>query len=110
MKSPVWRSTIVVLASFTVQILGQTDRVSAQADKPRIFITRVPPAGNGGPEEVAPIAGKVSGVDFAAHRVVLYAHASNGVYYVQPWVAAPFTRINDDGTWSTISHLGLIYV
>jgi hypothetical protein len=77
-----------------------------------IEITQIPPAGEGGPNEMGHIAGKVSGVkpedlrreDF---RVVVYAHTARAdLWYVQPYIAYPFTGINSGGTWENDTHFG----
>ena len=63
---------------------------------PSIQITRVPPAGPGGPEQLAPIEGKVAG-NVAGRQIVLYA--KNGVWWVQPLRNQPFTAEQTDFTW-----------
>jgi len=77
-----------------------------------IAITQIPLAGEGGPNEMGHIAGKVSGVkpedlrreDF---RVVVYARGDH--WYVQPFASVPITGINDNGTWENETHLGNRY-
>jgi len=57
---------------------------------------------------MARIAGRVVGVENpGALRIVVFAHTDT--WYVQPYVAAPHTRIEADGTWSTATHLGNEY-
>ena len=43
----------------------------------------------------------------ASYRVVIYSHTDK--WYVQPYVAAPKTTINSDGTWRVQIHLGAEY-
>ena len=74
--------------------------------QPSITLTEVPPAGEGGSQRLAPIAGRVSGAR-QGHRVVLFA--KSGIWWVQPLVAKPFTDIARDGTWKSTTHLGLEY-
>lgn len=50
------------------------------------------------------IAGKVEGKDVTRYRVVLFSQTD--MWYVQPYVSAPFTDIKPDGTWATRIHLG----
>ena len=76
--------------------------------KPEITITIVPPSSEGGPDRTEPIAGMVKGVDFRAHRVVVYAFAGNR-WWVQPTTASPRTPIDAKGNWETDTHLGRRY-
>lgn len=61
----------------------------------------------GGDGSQATIEGVVSGVDPKEFRIVIYAYTN--AHYVQPLIAAPFTRIEDDGKWSTWTHTGTRY-
>jgi hypothetical protein len=74
---------------------------------PAIDITVVPVAAVGGSYRVAPIAGRVLGAS-PDQRIVVYAK-SGSVWWVQPVVAEPFTKIAADSTWSNTIHLGLEY-
>ena len=76
------------------------------ATHPSIEFSVIPPAAEGGPDTVAPIAGRVTGAR-AGQRIVLFAKA--GVWWVQPTIDAPFTVIQPDSTWSTSTHLGTDY-
>jgi hypothetical protein len=75
--------------------------------EPAIEITVVPVAAVGGSYRVAPIAGRVLGAR-PAQRIVLYAR-SGRVWWVQPFVAQPFTTIAANSTWNSTIHLGLEY-
>jgi hypothetical protein len=59
---------------------------------------------NGGPEKVDHIEGRVSGVNPAKFRIVIYAHTNE--WYVQPFATSPLTGINGDGSWENDTHLG----
>ena len=76
------------------------------ATKPSIEFTTIPPAAEGGPDKIAPIAGRVVGAR-PGLRIVLYAKA--GVWWVQPTRDEPFTSIQPDSTWTTSTHLGMEY-
>lgn len=73
---------------------------------PSIEFTRVPEAANGGPEKLAPIAGRVIGAR-PGQRIVLFA--KSGVWWVQPFADQPFTAIAEDGSWKSEIHLGTDY-
>lgn len=71
-----------------------------------IEITTVPPSGSGA-QSWGKIGGKTAGADPSEHRVVIYARTNQ--WYVQPWVADPFTSLRKDGTFQSGTHLGLEY-
>jgi hypothetical protein len=73
---------------------------------PSVAITEVPPAGEGGPDRVARIAGRVDAVQSGA-TIILFA--KSGIWYVQPFRKQPTTTIRRDGTWSSSIHLGSEY-
>ena len=66
----------------------------------------IPPAAEGGPDERAPIAGRVTGAR-AGQKIVLFAKA--GIWWVQPTIEEPFTAIQPDSTWTNSTHLGTEY-
>lgn len=74
--------------------------------EPSIEITRVPPAGPGGPDALYRIAGRVHRAQ-PGQRIVLFAHA--GPWWVQPLVDRPFTTIEADSTWANTTHSGSSY-
>lgn len=80
----------------------------ARTDRPDpvIEFTVVPPADSGGPEKVAPVAGRVRGAG-ANQRIVLFARSGN--WWVQPYRSQPFTAIHPDSTWKATIHLGTEY-
>ncbi len=73
---------------------------------PSIEFTRVPAAGDGTPDRVVPIEGRVMGAPRAT-RLVLYA--LSGMWWVQPFETKPYTAIQPDSTWKTITHPGYAY-
>ena len=73
---------------------------------PSVVFTRIPLAGEGGPDKFDVIEGHVAGAH-PEQQIVLYARS--GTWYVQPYADQPFTRIRPDGTWSNSTHLGTEY-
>src|SRR5262245_13195460 len=73
---------------------------------PSIEFTVVPEAAPGGPDRMAPVAGRTRGAR-AEHRVVLFARS--GAWWVQPFRFRPFTTIQPDSTWKSTIHLGTEY-
>ena len=71
--------------------------------EPSIQFTTIPPAGVGGSEQVAPIAGRVTGIQ-PGQRIVIYT--KSGVWWVQPLTVRPFTTVAADSTWQSTIHLG----
>ncbi len=75
-------------------------------NKPSIDFSVVPPAAEGGPDTLEPVAGRVTGAR-AGQRIVLFAKA--GIWWVQPTRAEPFTAIQPDSTFNSSIHLGTEY-
>lgn len=73
---------------------------------PSVEFTEIPPAHEGGPTRLEPVAGRVSGAR-PGQRIVLYARS--GAWYVQPFVEEPYTAIRPDSTWGNTTHLGTEY-
>lgn len=73
---------------------------------PTIEFTRLPPAGEGSPDIVDSIAGRVTGAR-PGQRIVLFARS--GVWWVQPLAEKPFTTIQQDSTWKNSTHPGTAY-
>lgn len=78
-----------------------------KADKPTIAFTRVPPAGEGGPDKLDDIAGRVNGAQ-TGQKIALYAKAGS-IWYIQPLASEPLTAISPDATWKNATHLGTQY-
>ena len=73
---------------------------------PSIEFTRLPPAGEGSPDVVDTIEGKVTGAR-PDHRLVLFARS--GLWWVQPTAEQPFTAIEDGARWKSTTHPGSAY-
>jgi hypothetical protein len=73
---------------------------------PGIEIGVIPPGAGGGPNDLAPIGGRV--VNAQRDNVVVLFAKSN-VWWVQPFRSRPFTSIAEDSTWNTKIHLGTEY-
>jgi len=80
--------------------------VKQPTNKPSIEVTRIPDAEVGGGPALQTITGRVTGAG-AEDRVVLFARS--GEWYVQPFIDQPYTKIQDDFTWSNSTHLGTEY-
>ena len=73
---------------------------------PSIEFTRLPPAGEGSPDILNPIEGRVTGAQ-PGQRIVLFARS--GVWWVQPLAENPFTSIQPDSQWKSSTHPGSAY-
>jgi signal transduction histidine kinase len=80
--------------------------VKQPTNKPSIEVTRIPDAEVGGGPALQTITGRVTGAG-ADDRVVLFTRS--GEWYVQPFIDRPYTKIQDDSTWSNSTHLGTEY-
>ena len=74
---------------------------------PIVEFTRVPPAGEGGPERLENIEGTVRNAS-PGERIVVYARAGS-IWWIQPLATQRFTPIASDHTWKTFTHLGNEY-
>ncbi len=75
--------------------------------RPSIQFTRIPPASEGGPDKLDMIEGKVIG-SRPGQKIVLFVKAQN-VWWVQPLSLEPFTKIQQDSSWKSATHLGSEY-
>lgn len=96
---------ILVLATCLLLLLNAC-AIRQAANKPSIEFSVIPPAAEGGPDERAPIAGRVTGAR-AGQKIVLFAKA--GIWWVQPTTEEPFTPIQPDSSWTNSTHLGTEY-
>jgi hypothetical protein len=78
-----------------------------EALKPEIRIAQLPPAAVGGPDHLDAIGGTVVNAAPGA-QIVLYAH-SGDTWWVQPFRNRAFTKVEDNNTWSAITHRGTEY-
>jgi hypothetical protein len=74
--------------------------------EPSIEFTRVPTSGEGNPDQLNAIEGRVSGAQ-PGQRIVLFARS--GLWWVQPFANQPFTAIQPDSKWKSLTHPGSAY-
>jgi hypothetical protein len=99
--------------SYEILAIGPDGRVASKLElivkvPVHIAITEIPANAEGGPEILGSISGVVRSTDVDRYQVVIYAKAAD-TWYVQPFIAAPFTKITRDGEWHNITHLGREY-
>lgn len=87
-------------------LLSGSCRSPAANPSPSIEFTKVPQADEGGPGQVERIEGRVTGAN-SGQQIVLFA--KSGIWWVQPLVDEPFTKIQPDSTWKNTTHLGTEY-
>jgi hypothetical protein len=98
-----FRRPLLVLVSAVIGV------ALAGAQSPKIEITEIPPAGQGGPTKTVEISGTASGPEIRDLRVVCYAYAGNQ-WWVQPTAANPLSPIDtSNGKWTIDTHLGRNY-
>ncbi|HLN00420.1 MAG TPA: hypothetical protein VK335_14125 [Bryobacteraceae bacterium] len=81
-------------------------RPSRNQGVPAIEFTRVPVSGAGSPDKLEAIEGRVSGAQ-PGQRIVLFARS--GMWWVQPFANQPFTTIQPDSKWKSLTHPGSAY-
>jgi hypothetical protein len=101
-----WMLGVVSVVLGPVALAVSACRSQAAAVGPSVELTRVPEAAEGGPDRMAPIAGRARGVR-PGQRVVLYARS--GPWWVQPLAAQPFTALDADSNFDNTTHLGTEY-
>src|SRR5260221_1165629 len=74
--------------------------------EPSIEFTKVPQAGEGGPDTAGTIEGRVTG-GRDGQQIVLFARS--GQWWVQPLSDQPFTKIQANAKWTNTTHLGTEY-
>jgi hypothetical protein len=87
-------------------LLTSACRSTRASAGPAIEFSAIPVASEGGPDKLAPIAGRVSGAR-DGQRIVLYARSN--VWWVQPFTNKALTTIQPDSTWKSETHLGTEY-
>ena len=104
-RCPVYRilSAIVFLIAVVLVACQSTNN----KETPTITFTKIPPAAQGGPEQLETISGRVSGAQ-AGQRIVLYAK-TDGRWSVYRRSGQPFTNVETDGRWKTAIQLGIQY-
>jgi signal transduction histidine kinase len=73
---------------------------------PSIEFTSIPVVGEGGPNKLDTIEGRVIQAR-PGQQIVLFARW--GPWWVQPFTEQPFTKIQPDSTWRSSTHLGTQY-
>jgi signal transduction histidine kinase len=73
---------------------------------PSIEFTKVPLAGEGGPNKVETIEGRVVGAR-PGQQIILFARW--GPWWVQPLADQPFTVVRPDSKWGNSTHFGTEY-
>lgn len=82
---------------------------AGSGNAPVVKFTSVPLAGIDNPEKVNTIRGRVIGVR-PGERIVVYAYAQTAAaWWVQPFADQPFTTIQPDSTWRSLTHPGIEY-
>ncbi len=94
-----------LLAAGAFLLLNGCQSSQAQVE-PSIEFSRVPPEGDGSPDKLDTIEGRVKG-SAPGQKVVLFAQS--GIWWVQPFASQPFTPIRADSTWKTTTHPGVAY-
>jgi hypothetical protein len=89
-----------------VGLAGAACRPQPAPIGPTVELIRVPEAAEGGPDRMAPIAGRAPGA-LPGQRIVLYARS--GPWWVQPLADHPFTAIRSDSSFESTTHLGTEY-
>lgn len=90
-----------------VSILAVGCRLFVSHTAPVVEFITVPAAAAGNPSKLVIISGRVVGAQ--AHQlIVLYARDRDS-WYVQPFGIQPFTKIQPDSTWKSLTHPGTDY-
>ena len=87
-------------------ILLSACKLSRHSVEPSIVFTRIPPSGEGSPDKLNAIEGRVTGSS-PGQSIVLFAQS--GLWWVQPMGDRPFTAIHPDSTWKNMTHPGSAY-
>jgi hypothetical protein len=105
-RSPSRNLTGVLTAIAAVCVLAAGCASRQPYVRPSIEFTRLPPAGEGSPDLLYPIEGRVSGAQ-PGEKIVLFARS--GTWWVQPVAAQPFTAIPPSAKWRNSTHPGSAY-
>jgi len=92
---------MLAFCTFLISCHAENARVG-----PSIQFTKVPLAGEGGPDKLDRIEGRVTGA-LSGQQIVLFARS--GQWWVQPLADHPFTAIQPDSTWRSPTHFGTDY-
>jgi hypothetical protein len=90
-----------------ISILAVGCRSFVSHPAPAIEFTVVPLAAAGNPNKLVMITGRVAGVQ--PHQLILLYARDRASWYVQPFGIQPFTKIQPDSTWKSLTHPGAEY-
>lgn len=93
-------------AALAVVCVLSSGGCSRPRPEPSISFTHLPPTGQGAPEILNNIEGRVTGAR-PGQRIVLFARS--GVWWVQPLKDQSFTPIQPDSKWKNRTHPGNAY-
>jgi hypothetical protein len=99
------RKRLELFSIITCVFLAGCGSPSSQ-NRPSIEMSYIPASGQGGPDRMDTIAGRVNG-SLPGQQIVLYA--KNDIWWLQPLWSRPFTNVEKDGTWKNFTHLGTDY-
>ena len=95
------------LSIFAVCFGVSACRSQQAASTPTIVFSQLPAKNSEPPDKRSAIAGRVTGAR-SGQRIVLYAR-NDGRWGIQAALGQPFTRIEDDGSWASLTQLGSHY-
>jgi signal transduction histidine kinase len=96
-----------LIVSLALVLLSSCHRDRETDPAAAIEFTNVPLAEEGTPNKLVVIAGRVIHAR-SDQQIVLYAR-SESTWYVQPLANQPFTHIDADGAWKSLTHPGFDY-
>ncbi len=102
-------SRTAVLLNLAIAVACSLMLAGCRAGKPAppsIEFSRIPSGGEGSPDKLEPIEGRVRNAR-PGERIVLFA--LSGVWWVQPFATEPFTAIQPDAKWTNSTHPGSAY-
>ena len=104
--APIFSRVLTLSLSILVSLVLNSCHAVRNGAEPSIQFSRVPTAGDGDPEKLLAIEGRVSGFR-PGLQIVLFARS--GMWWVQPFANQPFTTIQPDSTWKSLTHPGSAY-
>ena len=79
----------------------------ARPAAPVVEFVNVPPAAPGNPHKLTVVTGRAIGAQ--PHQVIVLYAKDKASWYVQPYGNQPFTKIQPDSTWRSLTHPGTDY-
>jgi hypothetical protein len=105
-KQSHWPSLAIFALTAVLGLVLASCRRAPTVEPPYIEFTRIPPSGDGSPDRLETVEGRVRGAR-PGDRVVLYA--LSGMWWVQPLGNEPFTAIQSNSIWKSSTHPGSAY-